>query len=330
MNQGGTTAPPPVSSRPAVPLTLTTEDGGGPTAAAPAPASAAHSSRPALPATLLGTTTPTVSMPAQPGHGGSGGLSGSTALADAVSPGQAEQAPPGGLSAAYQAAEELHVPPFGMFPSEKSKYYPGQMVDPVSGTHYDSENGMPTHVHTNGNGRSRPQDIVLHWDDAAAPARANRDLVIRFLAAFGGILVVAGLVAHLLPEIYAIPLVLAQFLGALLLPVMRVVPWADEDADDVFLFLLLTLAGGPLVALVVYGVISALRQNTNPAILGCLSIALVARLVIGSAAGGFAWGALNPFAQVGKFDWHLLLVNWSGLAALAGWYAASVFHKLDE
>lgn len=229
-----------------------------------------------------------------------------------------------------QAAAELKVPPFGMFPTTQSKYYPGQLVDSVSGTHYDSDSGLPTQAqrpHTNGATAARKPEVVLHWE---TPATTNSRLVMRFLGVFGPLLAVAGLVAYAFSPYYVVPLLLAQFVGALLLPVMGVVPWADEDADDVFLFLLLTLAGGPLVALVVYGVIGALRQNANPGIVGCLGIALLTRLVMDSVAGGFSWEALNPFAQVGHFDWRLLLLNWSGLAALAGWYAASVFHKLDE
>ncbi len=224
----------------------------------------------------------------------------------------------------------MHVPPYGLFPTTQSKYYPGQMVEPVSGTHYDSETGLPTHVqpHPNGATSAQHQQVVLHWDNAPATTDANR--VLRFVGVFAAILALAGLVAYAFSSIYVVPLVIAMFLGGLLMPVMRVVPWADEDADDAFLFLLLTLVGGPLVALVVYGVIALMRQNANPAILGGLTVALAARVVVDVCAGVFALGHLNPFAQVGHFDWRMLLINWAGLMTMAGWYAASVFHKLDE
>jgi hypothetical protein len=278
-----------------------------------------------VPQTLLGTTTPTVSMPAQTAPGGSGSLAGSTALAEAA---QTEATAPN-LPPSVQAAHELHVPPFGTFTPEKSKYYPGQLIDPISGTHYDSETGLPMKAleRTNGNATSRPQDVVLHWDDSPT---VDASRVGQFAVVFAGILAVAGIAAYAFSERYVIPLLLAQFFGALLMPIMKVAPWADEDSDDVWVCLLLTLAGGPLAALVVYGVISLLRQNANPGILGCLTIALLARLTVDVAAGGFSLAGLNPFSQVGHFDLRLLLINWSGLTALAGWYAASVFHKLDE
>ncbi|HEV2471868.1 MAG TPA: hypothetical protein VGS41_04340, partial [Chthonomonadales bacterium] len=45
---------------------------------------------------------------------------------------------------ATDMAGDLHVPALGTFTAAKSRYYPGQVVDPVSGTHYDSDSGRPT------------------------------------------------------------------------------------------------------------------------------------------------------------------------------------------
>lgn len=314
-------SPPQTSAAPIAPIVPKNEGG---SATAPPPVPTPHS-RPTVPQTLLGTTTPTISMTAPTAPGGSGSLSGSTALAEAVRP----EAPAPSLPPSVQAAHELHVPAFGTFTPEKSKYYSGQLIDPVSGTHYDSETGLPMKAleRTNGNAAHKTQDVVLHWDDSPT-VEASR--VSQFAIVFAGILSLAGIAAYAFSERYVLPLLLAQFFGALLMPIMKVAPWADEDSDDVWVFLLLTLAGGPLVALVVYGVISLLRQNANPGIVGCLAIALLARLTVDIAAGGFSLAGLNPFAQVGHFEPRLLLINWSGLTALAGWYAASVFHKLDE
>ena len=71
----------------------------------------------------------------------------------------------------------------------------------------------------------------------------------------------------------------------MLMPVMRVVPWQDEDSDDVLIYLLLTLIFGPAISLVVYGVLAAMRQSFNPAVFGMLGVTLLARVVTALAAG---------------------------------------------
>lgn len=238
-------------------------------------------------------------------------------------------------------ADESNVPALGTFTPAKSKYYVGQVVDPVSGTHYDAGTGQAISGPMGG--------ATRHLGDGASPTATQTDLLEEmgverspliglgwYAVALGVVLFFAGLFSFVFTAHYVLPLLAAQFVGAMLMPVMRVVPWADEDADDAVLFVLLTLACGPVVGLIIYGVICMLRQDTNPAILGCFIVATLARLVVEAAVGvtgegaRFALTQLTPFAQVNHFDIRMLLINWSGLVALAGWYTASIFHKLDE
>jgi hypothetical protein len=163
-------------------------------------------------------------------------------------------------------------------------------------------------------------------------------LLLRYVGAFALILIVMGGVAFIAKPLYVIPMLIAMFVGALLLPVMRVSPWPDEDSDDLVWFVLLTLLFGPLVALIIYGTVAVLRQEFNASILGCLAVAALARIVGEVATSGMPivrqmLVVTSPFTTFRHIDAHLvemLLLDWSGFAALAGWYAASTFHKEDE
>ena len=87
---------------------------------------------------------------------------------------------------------------------------------------------------------------------------------------------------------------------------------------------------------------AVVRQDFNPSVLGCLAVAALLR-VTGEAASDIGYGHAgnishllqntSPFTSLGHIDAKLvehLLLNWSGFAALAGWYAAGSFHKEDE
>lgn len=174
-------------------------------------------------------------------------------------------------------------------------------------------------------------------DDKTVPLPSARALLMRFVGIFIPILIVAGTIAHFAPGLFWAPLLLAQFAGGLLLPVLRVVPWADEDSDDLIYFALLTLVFGPLISLVIYGVIGLIRQNANPALVGCMTVAALSWFTVMAATGNTSTPAnlsgTMPFINTGGLNGTLvehLLLTWSGFIAIAGWYTAGIFHKLDE
>jgi len=244
-----------------------------------------------------------------------------------------------------QATMEMNAPALGTFTAQVSKYYTGQVVDPISGTHYDAASGRVV-AGPNGAIPRKGEDIVLHWDDTPPLSRQ----LPRFLAAFGGILLVAALIAGWMPAAYVAPLSLAIFAGAMLMPVFKLVPWQDEDSSDAVWLAVLTLVFGPAIGLIIYGAICAMRQDFVPAVFGCMLIALVARLAI---LGGIQ--LLNPVAfhdmhlsfmqALGPpwmiavqgenanetvYEWGLLFINWTPILAIVGWISANVFHKEDE
>lgn len=231
-----------------------------------------------------------------------------------------------------QAAAEMHVPAMGTFTPAQSKYYPGQVIDPTSGTHYDADSGKPTLTPTvTQKPKSKKQaaegDVELHWD---SPVSDYMALLTRFLLAFAGILAVAGLLVHAYPAYYVLPLLAALFFAGLLMPIMGVVPKQRDDSDDVWIFAGLMLIFGPAIGLVIYGVIGILRQSVNHAIMGCFVVSVLTQLVIYFTAGQTHLLFGPPWVQVSGFDLRTLFINWAGFVAMAGWFSANMFHKFDE
>lgn len=214
------------------------------------------------------------------------------------------------------------APQMGTFQADKSKYYPGVVIDPVSGRHYNADTGMTTSQAAQRS--TKDEEIKLEWDE---PLRYST-VLLRFTALFAAILAIGALIAHAAPAIYAVPMLCVEFVAALLMPVMRAAPWADEDAEGVGIFVVLTIVGGPAAALMGYAAYSLVKRETNPAILGIGAIALLSRFFCGLAVGHVTMASLTPWTSGGSL--LLIGLDLSGFVALAGWYCAAVFHKLDE
>lgn len=231
---------------------------------------------------------------------------------------------------------EANVPQLGTFQPAKSKYYPDQVIDPVSGTHYDAATGTPTATPLTSEQireRQKAQKQAAILAEYAENQSSLMATIARYLAVFVGLLALTGLVAHFMPKLPIVPLLIGQFVAALLLPVMRAVPWADEDSDDLWFLIGFILIGGfamtcgPVLALIFYAVLTLIRQDGNPAVFGCLIVAACMRLMVESATGHLGLELFRPFVWKGLGP---LFVNWSALITVVGWYAAGIFHKLDE
>lgn len=235
-----------------------------------------------------------------------------------------------GFSAPSRTSETANVPQLGTFTPAKSKYYSGQVLDPVSGTHYDADTGKPitaTSAETTTAGKT--DKVVLHWD-APEKEHSMAAVVGKFLGIFGVILIVGAIFAALAPAGMLAPLLIANFAGGLLLPVLGVVPWQDEDSDDAMLMFVLMLLFGPVVAFFIYGVLTMVRQTGNAAVVGVLAVAALSNVVIRFAAHDLhRFSDLMPF-QSGSYSVSLMFLSWAGLLAMAGWFFANVFHKFDE
>ena len=271
-----------------------------------------HSSRPAIPAALLRTSP--ISPPAlrSPDEDSGGLASGMTA-------------PRSGSTTATMT--DLHVPQLGTFTAAKSKYYQDQVIDPASGTHYDSASGNPTNL----NGVSKAGDIQLHWDDD--PQIPQSRYVSRFLFVFTCILVSVGVFSFAFrPSTYVL-MTMGLIASGLLMPIMRAAPWQRDDSDDLIWYLLFTIVFGPFIGLIFYSVMSLLRQSVNQAMIGCFLITILTLMTVFVSAGGAATGVLfgPPWLQSGGVDMAKVLINGlTGLLPIFGWFLANFFHKLDE
>ncbi len=220
----------------------------------------------------------------------------------------------------------------------QSKYYDGHMVDTIAGVQYNGSTGAvasaPT---TTSGGNTSAPAIVFHWDE---PQEKTVPQLPKYLLSFTGILVICGLLAWAFPTAFAAPICIATFLGGMLLPVFRVIPWQDDDADDAVLLLVLLLVFGPAIGLVIYGFVCLARQDAAVSVIGCLSVALAGRVVIELAAmRGFNTAMFNvpwvtpPSGATPELSTSLvtnIFTSWTSLFAMAGWYVANVFHKADE
>ena len=250
----------------------------------------------------------------------------------------------GGLAAGVAASNKPVIPSIQAMHAQAamnntmglnvSKYYGDMMVDTIAGTTYNASGEVSSAAPIPG---ATAPPIIFHWDE---PTQNLGPLLAKYIGSFIGVLLVCGLVAGFLPDAYVAPLCFATFLGGMLLPVCRLIPWQDEDSDDVVWLLILSLVFGPAIGLVIYGVVCALRQEANVSVFALLGVAFVSRVIIELCAQhGFAMVMVNPpwvqppAAATPELSMSLvasIFTSWTSLLAMAGWYIANVFHKADE
>ena len=203
--------------------------------------------------------------------------------------------------------------------AQMSKYYAGKTVEETTGI------GMGDSTAPRA-APPRPAKTEPEFDALEIPAAT---LWMRFAGAMLGVLLVAGILAYALRPNMLLPVILANFAGGMLLPLMRVAPWQDEDSDDAIFLFLLTLIFGPLVSLIIYGVIGMIKQMANPAVWGCFLVGALTRIVVEIASGQPVLQPLTPL-QLHPFNFIALVTQWGSLFGLAGWFVANTFHKLHE
>ncbi len=228
-----------------------------------------------------------------------------------------------GAAAAAAPALRQGVPRFGTFRAQKSKYYADQVLDPVSGRHYDADSGETT---------DKPVEMR---EDPAADERTDllRQTGI-YLAGLAFVIGIGALAVRVIPQWYLAVIAALNIAGGMAMPPLRVVPFGEDDSSDVAWAIPLILVLGPIVGGMAYGVIAIMRQDANPAVVGIFITYLLIRFPIQLAAGagvGESLQSLVPFAPPAGGRWadHLAL-QWLPFAGMAGWYMASFMHRADE
>jgi hypothetical protein len=210
------------------------------------------------------------------------------------------------------------VPRLGTFQAQKSKYYADKVLDPVSGAHYDADTG-----------ETLERDVTV-VEDMAINDRAE---TLRQLAVWcGALVVIIGIMAVLgaaAKNLYLLWLGVGSFAACILMPVIGVAPYAEDDSDDIAWAIGLILILGPFVGGLLYGVICFVRQSWNPAIAGVFLSYLFVRIGVDVATGH---DVISMFSKMlpELSDWVSFAARWMPLVGIAGWYSASVFHKTDE
>jgi hypothetical protein len=206
------------------------------------------------------------------------------------------------------------VPPeMGTFQAVKSKYYGNQVMDPVSGAHYDA-------------------DSLKTTDEPVVPIEKEDVNELRQLGIYAGILLlivaVAAGVGSAMPGAYLPTLGVATFIAGVLLPVLRVAPFGSDDSSDLAIALALILILGPFAGAIFYGVICFMRQDFNPAIIGVFVSYLLIRIGLDVATGHSVaelFSKMLPDMNFANFA-----ARWMPLAGIVGWYVGDVFKKPDE
>lgn len=221
------------------------------------------------------------------------------------------------------AAARQGVPVLGTFQAQKSKYYADQVVDPVSGRHYDADSGETTDTPV-----TMVEDLVL--DERRDRIRQSSI----YLAGLAVAILICVAAARVLPDWYLALIAALNIAAGMAMPPLRVVDYGEDDSSDVQWAIPLILVLGPIVGGMAYGVIAIMRQDANPAIVGIFITYLLIRFPLQWAASvsvGDSLQSLVPFSPPpdGKWGVHLAL-QWLPFATMAGWYMAAVFHKTDE
>jgi len=214
-------------------------------------------------------------------------------------------------SSSEAVAEGPIVPQFGTFQAIKSPYYRDQVIDPISGAHYDADTGRPLDTEV----------IPLDIDETDDRKQA---------AIYAGVLLaltaVAAIIVSYMPAWYLSLLAVTNFTAGMIMPVLRAVGYGEDDSSDVALAIGLFLILGPFVGGMFYAVWSITRQDTNPAIVGIFASFLVIRVILDLTIGR-SLSDLLPFRDLTPVG---LASQWMTFATLAGWYSAAIFRKPDE
>lgn len=209
-----------------------------------------------------------------------------------------------------------HVPPpIGTFQAQKSKYYTDKVIDTVSGAHYDADTGQSTDV--------VEIEIVEVEVNEKKQTLIYVGLLILIIAASVGL-------AKFFAGGYLVLLALSNFLGGMLMPVLRAVPFMEDDPDDLALAIALILILGPLVGAMAYGVFWIMRQDANPAIIGVFLTYLCIRIPLDLASGipfDRLFYGMMPFTELSL---PFFTKQWMAFATLGGWICAGMFKKPDE
>jgi hypothetical protein len=207
------------------------------------------------------------------------------------------------------------VPELGSFTAQKSRYYPDKVYDPVSGAHYDADTGRAEAPPQPEEDQDLEPEVIYPLNQLAIN-----------VAVLIGLAVVAALMLQRQPDWYLTLLGITNFAAGMAMPLLRVVPFGEDDSSDIGVVIGLVLILGPLVGSILYFFLCIVKQDFSPAMVGVFVSYLVLRFAADLTVG-------LPIAKI--MPWYEFTPETVGaqimpFVTIAGWYAAGMFHKPDE
>lgn len=216
-----------------------------------------------------------------------------------------------------QAPAGNGAPALGTFQAQKSKYYADKVMDTVSGTHYDADTGQATDA-----------NVVMVEDLARDERQEQIKSTANYLGSLALLATLVSIAVHFVPFWYLGLMAVSNFFACMLMTVMRVVPYSDDDSSDMPLALALFLLAGPFVGFIAYIILGIMKQDANPAIVGIFITYLCIRIPLDLVYGASLSKLFTlPFADITPVG---LATMWMTFAGLLGWLCANMFHKTDE
>lgn len=117
-----------------------------------------------------------------------------------------------------------------------------------------------------------------------------------------------------------------MFLLSLALGATGAIPPYEDALLDVGIVLVLCFLAGPVLTLLVYGVVGLIKQECNGALIGLLAISIALRLVLGLAVFNSMTVHLSAFLMIGIMGMLGFIPFFVGVA---GWILSGFFRPLD-
>ena len=200
------------------------------------------------------------------------------------------------------------------------------MVDTVSGAHYDADTGETTTA------PAEVPDLLANLQEEER--REHLLAAIRYAGVLAGIVVVACLLTWIAKPMHLLWLALANLGACMAMPVIGVVPFAEDDSEDIPWAIGILFILGPAVGALAYAVLCVVRATFSPGIIGIFVTYLAIRIPLDGVSGniGRLFQAMMPFQQpAADSTWATHLASlWIVFAGVVGWYSAAMFRHTDE
>ena len=188
---------------------------------------------------------------------------------------------------------------------------PTQMMPPQG---YSSA-PLPAHAYS-------PAAIELQFDQVS-PAGERWEKALAFCFS---LVALSMLLIHFAPNAIMGVAYADMFLLMLALGATRAIPFFEEAMLDCGIMLAVSFLFGPIIALVLYLIVCAIKQECNGAIVALLIVSIVLPQLLAIPVRSSA-NSSNPFLLLSLFGW---LSFFAVCVGFLGWLCASFFRPLNE